>query len=219
MQPEDQRDAGSPGWSSEIDAALVFGPLYDERLRIDRIVNRLDVTDDLAERADLASELVRSASRYEDTVERSLLVHLTDSPSVVLEELNQERDELREVMTVIHKRTMGIDPRNVHASDGQGLKIPSKMSCTGCGRFSRARTGKYPRSCNLLSQRTVRQSLTTLPTHSAAPPSVLFHPIRPRAASLAMLTSSSTTRSKMWPLPAIPEPTPSMAEFPRAADI
>jgi hypothetical protein len=122
MQSEDQRDAGSQGWLIETDAAPVFGPLYDERLRIDRIVSRLDVTDDLAERADLSSELVRSVSRYEDTVERSLLVRLTDSPSVVLEELNQERDELREVMTVIHKRTMGIDPRNVHASDGQGFE-------------------------------------------------------------------------------------------------
>jgi hypothetical protein len=121
-QPEEQKDAGSQSWADMNDAAHVFGPLYEERLRIDRIVDRLDFTDDLTERADLASELVRSVSRYEDTVERSLLVRLTDSPSVVLEELNQERDELREVMTVIHERTMGIDPRNVHASDGQGFE-------------------------------------------------------------------------------------------------
>ena len=39
---------------------------------IDRIADRLDVTDDLTERADLASELVRSVSRYEDTLERVL---------------------------------------------------------------------------------------------------------------------------------------------------
>jgi hypothetical protein len=122
MQREEQSDVGPQGWMSENDAERVFGPLYDERLRIDRIVNRLDVTDNLAERADLASELVRSVSRYEDTVERSLLVHLTDSPSLVLDELSQERGELREVMTVIYKRTMGIDPRNVHASDGQGFE-------------------------------------------------------------------------------------------------
>jgi hypothetical protein len=122
MEPEDQNSADLQGWPSENDAALVFGPLYVERLRIDRIVSRLDVADDLAERADLASELVRSVSRYEDTVERSLLVRLTDSPSVVLEELDQERGQLRELMTVIHKRTMGIDPRNVHAADGQGFE-------------------------------------------------------------------------------------------------
>jgi hypothetical protein len=121
-QAEEQKDAGSQGWVDMNDAAHVFGPLYEERLRIDRIVNRLDVTDDLAERADLASELVRSVSRYEDTVERSLLIRLTDSRLAVLEELNHERDELRKVMTVIHKRTMGIDPRNVHASDGQGFE-------------------------------------------------------------------------------------------------
>jgi hypothetical protein len=93
--------------------------LRDERLRIDRIVNRLDVTDDLTERADLASELVRSVSRYEDTVERSLFVRLTEAPQSVLDELNREREKLRDAMTVIHKRTMGIDPRNVHASEGQ----------------------------------------------------------------------------------------------------
>jgi hypothetical protein len=121
-QAEEQKDAGSHGWADMNDAAHVFGPLYEERLRIDRIINRLDVTDDLAERADLASELVRSVSRYEDTVERSLLIRLTDTRSAVLEELNHERDELRKVMTVIHKRTMGIDPRNVHASDGQGFE-------------------------------------------------------------------------------------------------
>jgi hypothetical protein len=40
----------------------------------------------------------------------------------VLEELGRERDQLREAMTVIHERTMGIDPRNVHASDGQGFE-------------------------------------------------------------------------------------------------
>jgi hypothetical protein len=63
MQPEDQRDAGLQGWSNEIDAALVFGPLYDERLRVDRIVSRLDVTDDSAERTDLASKRSNRQSR------------------------------------------------------------------------------------------------------------------------------------------------------------
>jgi hypothetical protein len=123
MQPEHPKDEGSQaGWMSEEDASLIFGPLHDERLRIDRIVSSLDVTDDLTERADLASELVRSVSRYEDTIERSLFVRLAESPHAVLEELNRQRDELRDAMTVIHKRTMGIDPRNVHTSDGQGFE-------------------------------------------------------------------------------------------------
>ena len=123
MQPEHSEDDGSHvGWQSQKDASQVFGPLHDERLRIDRIASRLDVTDNLVERADLASELVRSVSRYEETIERSLFVRLAESPHAVLEELNRERDELRDAMTVIHQRTMGIDPRNVHASDGQGFE-------------------------------------------------------------------------------------------------
>jgi len=122
-------EAGTPrdedsqvSWLDEKDTPLVFGPLHEERLRIDRIAERLDVTNDLAERADLASELVRSVSRYEDTIERSLFIHLADPPNAALEGLTRERNELRAAMTVIHKRTMGIDPRNVHASDGQGFE-------------------------------------------------------------------------------------------------
>jgi hypothetical protein len=123
MPPDHTDDEASEArWLYEKDASLVFGPIHDERLRIDRIVSRLDVTDDLVERADLASELVRSVSRYEDSLERALFARLADSPTAVLEELSRERDELREAMTVIHKRTMGIDPRNVHAQDGQGFE-------------------------------------------------------------------------------------------------
>jgi hypothetical protein len=123
MHAEQLKDEGSQlTWLSEKDASLVFGPLYDERLRIDRIVSRLDVAEDLAERADLASELVRSVSRYEDTVERALFVRLERSAPTALEDLDRERDQLRDEMTVIHERTMGIDPRNVHTSDGQGFE-------------------------------------------------------------------------------------------------
>jgi hypothetical protein len=39
------------------------GPLYDERLRVDRIVSRLDVTDDSVERTDLASKRSNRQSR------------------------------------------------------------------------------------------------------------------------------------------------------------
>jgi hypothetical protein len=123
VHSEQLKDEGSQvTWVSEKDASLVFGPLYDERLRIDRIVKRLDIADDLAERADLASELVRSVSRYEDTIERALFVRLEGSTDSVLEDLGRERNQLRDEMTVIHERTMGIDPRNVHSSDGQGFE-------------------------------------------------------------------------------------------------
>jgi hypothetical protein len=108
---------------SGADAAAVLGPLQDERQRIDRIVSRLEVTDDLVERADLASELVRSVSRYEDTLERAVFTRVDGVASEqVIDELNRDRYQLREAMTVIHDRTMGIDPRNVHASDGQGFE-------------------------------------------------------------------------------------------------
>ena len=90
MQPEKPKDEGSQAaWMSEKEASADFGPLYDERLHIDRIVSRLDVTDDLVERADLASELVRSVSRYEDTIERALFVRLDISAPAVLEELGR----------------------------------------------------------------------------------------------------------------------------------
>jgi hypothetical protein len=124
MQAHATDDSGSqPARPSETDVADLLGPLQDERQRIDRIVSRLEVTDDLVERADLASELVRSVSRYEDTLERAVFTRLEGVPSgETLDELNRDRYQLREDMTVIHDRTMGIDPRNVHASDGQGFE-------------------------------------------------------------------------------------------------
>jgi hypothetical protein len=39
-----------------------------------------------------------------------------------MEEVDRDREALREAMDEIHHRTMGIDPRNVHASDGQGFE-------------------------------------------------------------------------------------------------
>ena len=100
----------------EEDTDSALGPLHDERLRINRIVDRLDLTDDLTERADLASELVRSVSSYEDTLERTLFPRIDGLDDA---ELKAERHHLRDALNVIHERTTGIDPRNVHASDGQ----------------------------------------------------------------------------------------------------
>ena len=104
-----------------------FGPFSEERARIDRITGRLDEASDLSERADLGSELVRSISRYEDTFERAILPRLRDSGPSVLDELEQDREDLREAMQDIHQRTMGIDPRNVHTSDGQGFEDTLEM--------------------------------------------------------------------------------------------
>ena len=76
----------------ERNTEVALGPLHDERLRIDRIADRLDVTDDLTERADLASELVRSVSRYEDTLARALFPRMDGLDN---EELQTQRDQLR----------------------------------------------------------------------------------------------------------------------------
>jgi hypothetical protein len=104
------------------ETSLIFGGFSEDRLRIDRIVSRLDVTADPIERADLGSELVRAVSRYEDTFERVLRPRLEESGREQMDALDREREALRQAMDEIHQRTMGIDPRNVHASDGQGFE-------------------------------------------------------------------------------------------------
>lgn len=101
----------------------VIEPLSPDRARIERIVRRLHETDVPAERADLGSELVRAMSRYEDTLERSLLPRLrgvVSDDEIYAQE--QRREMLREAMSVVHRRTMHIDPRNVHAGDPDGFE-------------------------------------------------------------------------------------------------
>lgn len=102
---------------------LQFAPLADERARIDRIVQRLHDTTDTTERADLASELVRAVARYEDIVERAVVPHMEDAVSAdVIERHAEARVQLRDAMTVIHERTLHMDPRNVHSSDPDGFE-------------------------------------------------------------------------------------------------
>jgi hypothetical protein len=107
----------------------VFGPLEEERDRIERILDRLETTEDLTERADLGSELVRSASRYEDTLERVVWPSVSDTEAATFKELQDDRTALREVMVTIHEATMHIDPRNVHASDPQGFEDMLDLVC------------------------------------------------------------------------------------------
>ena len=113
---------GEPAKMESNEEGLMFGGFSEERLRIDRILDRLDVTEDLIERADLGSELVRAVSRYEDTFERAIRPRLEGADPHRLDALDRDREALREVMDDIHQRTMGIDPRNVHAADGQGFE-------------------------------------------------------------------------------------------------
>ena len=62
----------APAKKGSQEEELIFGGFSEDRRRIDRIVERLDVTEDLVERADLGSELVQAVSRYEDTFERTV---------------------------------------------------------------------------------------------------------------------------------------------------
>lgn len=100
-----------------------IAPLADERARIDRIVQRLHETTDTTERADLASELVRSVARYEDTIERAVVPHMEKAGAAdEVERQAQTRAQLREAMTEIHERTLHVAPRNVHMSDPDGFE-------------------------------------------------------------------------------------------------
>jgi hypothetical protein len=97
--------------------------LRDDHSRIERILDRLEISEDLPERADLASELVRAASRHEDVVQRAVIPALVGhSDERALELLATKRDELRDAMDYIHHRTQHMTPRNAHTGDAQGLE-------------------------------------------------------------------------------------------------
>lgn len=108
------RDGRPAPWAS-------YEPLAADRARIERIRDRLEETADPTERADLAGELVRAVSRYEDTVERAVF-----SPGALPEAASRELDDgrrsLREAMDVIHQRTLHVTPRNVYAEDPAGFE-------------------------------------------------------------------------------------------------
>ena len=106
-----------------------FSPLEEERERMERILDRLKVADYLTERAELGGELVRSASRYEDTLERAVWSAAPDADAAVLKELESDRSALREVMTKIHEATMHVDARNVHAPDPEGFEDTLNEVC------------------------------------------------------------------------------------------
>jgi hypothetical protein len=110
---EQDRRSGSSALPPELE------PLQEDRDRIMRILDRLGESDDLVERADIGSELARSVARYEDVIDRGILEHLSDEEQAQWSELTQRRDAVRHDLMFIHERTLHIDPRNVHASDGQ----------------------------------------------------------------------------------------------------
>jgi hypothetical protein len=102
-------------------ATAVLEPLEEDRARIERTVGRLSVTNDPTERADLASELSRSISRYEDAVEQVLAAY-PQGGEAARASLGRSREALRDALSVIHERTMHIDARNAHAGDPEGFE-------------------------------------------------------------------------------------------------
>jgi hypothetical protein len=109
--------------SHDGDAEIGFTPLEDDRAMIERILVRLNESTDLTERAELAGELVRGASRYEDIVEQAFEPALRRYlPPQEIERIDEARDALRDVLTVVHERTTHVDPRNVHQGDAQGFE-------------------------------------------------------------------------------------------------
>jgi hypothetical protein len=105
------------------DDAVELAELRHEVSVIDQILGRLDVSTDLPERAELAGELVRAASRYADIVERAVepLVR-QHQPAAVVDELDRSREQVRAALEPIQEATMHVDPRNVHAPDPQGFE-------------------------------------------------------------------------------------------------
>jgi hypothetical protein len=108
---------------------VAFSPLEEERERMERILGRLKIADYLTERAELGSELVRSASRYEDALERAVWPAASDPDAGALKELETDRSALREVMMKIHEATMHVDARNVHAPDPEGFEDALNEVC------------------------------------------------------------------------------------------
>lgn len=78
---------------------------------------------DLPERADLAHELVRAASRYRDVMGRVVAPSVDGSrtaPFLLADDSDQS--ELVAAMEGVLKRTKHLDPRNAHTGDPQGLE-------------------------------------------------------------------------------------------------
>ncbi len=99
------------------------GPLQAERDRLDHIIEELGVTDDSTTRADLAAELVRSCSRYEDVKDRCVYPVLETIGTAVqtLAFVREDEASIRDAMEVIRKRTVHMSPANVRADDPEGF--------------------------------------------------------------------------------------------------
>jgi hypothetical protein len=102
----------------------VLAPLDDDRRSLEEVLNLLEETSSLEIRADLAAELIRLCSRYEDAMKRGLYSTLHNRPghSTAVTEAERLQHRLRTIMQEMYKRTMHVKPINAHADDPEGFE-------------------------------------------------------------------------------------------------
>jgi hypothetical protein len=172
-------------------AAGPLAPLAGDHAIIARILDRLGVTTDLPERADLASELVRAASRHEYVVENAVLPALDgrlDGP--LSDSLAVQRDEVRQTMDYIHKRTRHLAARNAHADDPQGLEDAIAEASTRLRTLLTAEDAALPALVGTLAPpdtEALAKAVAKASRHAAERP-------KPARTTLGRLASNAATK-------------------------
>ena len=102
----------------------VLEPLAEDRRQLFTILDLLDRSDDPVVRADLASELVGTCSRYEDVMARVVYPALERlvGDDEDLAQGGEDRTDVREALAAIRKRTLHRTPSNVHTEDPEGFE-------------------------------------------------------------------------------------------------
>jgi hypothetical protein len=102
----------------------VLEPLADDRNRLFTILDLLEENKDPVVRADLASELVGTCSRYEDVKARVVYPAL-ERVAGEKEELargEEDRRSVRDALATIRERTLHVKPADVHWEDPDGFE-------------------------------------------------------------------------------------------------
>jgi hemerythrin-like domain-containing protein len=97
----------------------VLEPMAEDRRQLFTILDLLEKNEDHVVRADLASELVGTCSRYEDVKERVVypaLARLIDDEGE-LQQGEDDRQAVRDALLAIRKQTLHVKPAYVHLDD------------------------------------------------------------------------------------------------------
>jgi hypothetical protein len=99
-------------------------PLEENRRELFAALDLLDRTSDPVVRADLASELVGIASRYEDVKDRVVYpaLRITTLDEAEIERAEADQQAVRVGLADIRQRTRHIKPDYVHADDPEGFE-------------------------------------------------------------------------------------------------